>query len=46
LTDGLTPWPDKPTKSRLVCVIIGNDHAAADTPDWALTVTVPSGAGS
>lgn len=47
ITDGYTPWPDKPTKARLVCVIVGDDErAAADTPDWALTVTVPSGAGS
>jgi predicted metal-dependent peptidase len=45
LTDGDTPWPDKPTKARLVCVVIGNDDAAADTPPWALTVTVPSGVG-
>lgn len=46
LTDGLTPWPDEPTKSRLVCVIIGDDGDASNTPDWALTVTVPSGSGS
>lgn len=47
ITDGLTPWPDKPTKARLVCVIVGDDSgAASDTPDWALTVTVPSGVGS
>lgn len=46
ITDGLTPWPDRPTKSRLVCVIVGGDGAAADTPPWAMTVTVPSGAGS
>ena len=47
ITDGYTPWPDTATKSRLVCVIVGDDErAAADTPDWALTVTVPSGAGS
>ena len=46
ITDGLTPWPDKPTKSRLVCVIVGDYPEAADTtPDWALTVTVPSGVG-
>jgi len=45
LSDGDTPWPDAPGKSRLVCVIIGNDAAAADTPEWALTVTVPSGVG-
>lgn len=47
VTDGFTPWLDKPTKARLVCVIVGGDGgAAADTPPWALTVTVPSGAGS
>ena len=47
LSDGYTPWPSKPTKARLVCVIIGDDaQVAAETPDWALTVTVPSGAGS
>jgi len=47
ISDGLTPWPDTPTKARLVCVIVGDDqHAASATPDWALTVTVPSGAGA
>lgn len=45
-TDGDTPWPAKPTKSRLVCVVIGNDRAATLTPSWALTVTVPTGAGN
>lgn len=48
ITDGYTPWPDTPTKARLVCVIIGDEdgRVAAATPQWALTVTVPSGAGS
>lgn len=45
LTDGDTPWPDLPTRARLVCVIIGNPAAAARTPRWALTATVPTGAG-
>jgi predicted metal-dependent peptidase len=45
LTDGWTPWPDKPTKARLVCVIIGDQGDDRSTPDWALTVKVPSGAG-
>lgn len=45
LTDGWTPWPDKATKARLVCVIIGDQGDADNTPDWALTVKVPSGAG-
>jgi predicted metal-dependent peptidase len=45
LTDAETPWPATPSKARLVCVVIGNERLAALTPDWALTVTVPSGAG-
>ena len=46
LSDGDTPWPTTPSKARLVCVVIGNERAAALTPSWALTVTVPTGAGS
>ena len=46
ITDGETPWPATPTKSRLVCVIVGNERMAACTPSWALTVTVPTGVGS
>ena len=46
ITDGLTPWPDKPTKSRLVCVLVGDDARTESTPSWALTVRVPTGAGS
>jgi predicted metal-dependent peptidase len=45
MTDGDTLWPDTPTRSRLVCVVIGNPAAAASTPRWALTATVPTGAG-
>lgn len=45
ITDGYA-LAGQATKARLVCVIVGDDErAAADTPDWALTVTVPSGAG-
>lgn len=45
LTDGFTPWPDAPTRGRLVAVIIGNDpRPAKSTPTWATTVTVPSAA--
>lgn len=40
LTDGLTPWPDKPTRARLVIGLIGG-HAAASTPSWANTVSIP-----
>lgn len=42
LTDGLTPWPDVPTRAKLVCVVIGNEQAAHATPRFATTVTVPS----
>lgn len=45
LSDGDTPWPDRPSRSKLVCVIVGNDHAATRTPAFALTATVPTGAG-
>jgi predicted metal-dependent peptidase len=42
LTDGMTPWPDRPTRARLVVAIIG-DHAAAEhVPAWATTVLVPA----
>lgn len=46
VSDGDTPWPDRPPRSKLVCVIVGNEHAATRTPGFALTATVPSGAGS
>jgi predicted metal-dependent peptidase len=40
LTDGDTPWPEQPTRSRLVCGIIstGEPHG---TPLWATTVHIP-----
>ncbi|WP_407666184.1 vWA domain-containing protein [Mycolicibacterium alvei] len=44
LTDGDTPWPDVPTRARLVCVVIGNPAAATRTPPWAITVDVPTAA--
>ncbi|WP_099020851.1 vWA domain-containing protein [Mycolicibacterium palauense] len=46
ISDGDTPWPDHPPRSKLVCVIVGNEHAASRTPGFALTARVPSGAGS
>ncbi|MBV9354154.1 MAG: hypothetical protein JO023_01375 [Chloroflexi bacterium] len=42
LTDGQTPWPEAPTRSRLVVAIIGDSRAAASVPDWATTVLVPT----
>ncbi|EUA09605.1 hypothetical protein I553_3689 [Mycobacterium xenopi 4042] len=45
-TDGDTPWPSVPGKSKLVCVIVGSPENAARTPRFAVTVTVPSGVGS
>lgn len=41
LTDGLTPWPEVPTRAKLVCVVIGNEQAASRTPSFATTVNVP-----
>ena len=45
LTDGDTPWPDRPSRSHLVCAVIGSDAAAGRTPSWASTMSVPVGAG-
>jgi predicted metal-dependent peptidase len=42
LTDGCTPWPDRPTRARLVVAIIGDQSAAQHAPDWATTVPVPA----
>jgi hypothetical protein len=42
LTDGYTPWPDGPTRARLVVAIIGDQEAARQVPDWATTVVVPA----
>jgi len=40
LTDGCTPWPDQPTRARLVLAIIGDQSAAEQAPGWATTVMV------
>jgi predicted metal-dependent peptidase len=42
LTDGYTPWPDKPTRARMVVAIIGDQGATQHVPDWASTVVVPA----
>jgi len=39
-TDGYTPWPDRPTRARLVVAIIGSQATAEHVPDWATTVRV------
>src|SRR5262249_11557916 len=41
LTDGYTPWPDRPTRGRLVVALIGQ-AAPSTVPDWATAVLVPS----
>lgn len=40
LTDGVTPWPDRPTRARLVCGII-SAAPPRGTPPWAVTVPIP-----
>lgn len=40
LTDGYTPWPDTPTRARLICAVI-NPNPPTDTPAWATTVHIP-----
>lgn len=39
LTDGDTPWPDRPCRARLVCAVI-SARAPRDTPAWATTVHI------
>lgn len=39
LTDGDTPWPDAPTRARLICAIISH-HNPTGTPGWATTVHI------
>jgi len=39
-TDGYTPWPDRPTRARLVVAIIGFQSSIEHAPDWATTVRV------
>lgn len=43
LTDGFTPWPDRPGAARLVCGIVG-PRVPAGVPEWATTVLIPSAA--
>lgn len=43
LTDGDTPWPDTPTRARLVCAVI-SQRAPHGTPEWATTVHIPPAA--
>jgi len=40
LTDGDTPWPQAPTRTRLVCAIV-SVAPPTRTPPWATTVHIP-----
>jgi predicted metal-dependent peptidase len=40
LTDGYTPWPDRPTRGRLVVALVGGQAALSAVPDWATAVLV------
>lgn len=42
LSDGYTPWPERPTRAQLVLTIIGDQATARHTPPWATTVLVPA----
>jgi predicted metal-dependent peptidase len=42
LTDGYTPWPEDPTRARLVVAVRGEQAAAEHVPYWATTVVVPA----
>jgi predicted metal-dependent peptidase len=41
LTDGLTPWPQHPSRALLVCGIITAAETPPPTPPWACTVLIP-----
>jgi predicted metal-dependent peptidase len=41
LTDGFTPWPDRPPRARLVVAILANGSSGPPAPAWATTVTIP-----
>lgn len=43
LTDGDTPWPDRPGLAHLICAIISPEPPHG-TPPWAITVHVPTAA--
>lgn len=40
LTDGETPWPERPTTARLVVAIISDQRSMANAPAWATRVLV------
>lgn len=42
LTDGDTPWPELPTRSRLICAVI-RPGKPTGTPEWATTVHITPG---
>ncbi len=44
LTDGLTPWPERPGRARLVVALIGGAAAAQSVPAWATIVLVGAAA--
>jgi predicted metal-dependent peptidase len=48
LTDGQTPWPDRPGRSRLIVGIVGEEEdAPMHGPPWATTIRIvvnPAGA--
>ncbi|WBL34899.1 VWA-like domain-containing protein [Tepidiforma flava] len=45
LTDGFTPWPEKPTPVPLIVGVVGEGHVhpyqANGVPDWARAVPIP-----
>jgi predicted metal-dependent peptidase len=43
LTDGATPWPERPGRARLVCGVI-SPREPVGTPAWATTVHIPPAA--
>jgi predicted metal-dependent peptidase len=44
LTDGFTPWPDRPVPARIIAGLIG--AGAPEPPAWLATVRIPTADGS
>jgi len=40
LTDGQTPWPNRPPKAKTIIGLLGGD---TDTPKWAKKIVIKGG---
>jgi predicted metal-dependent peptidase len=43
ITDGYTPWPDRPPRRDVIIALLPSDEFPSDQPAWAHVVRVESG---